>query len=56
MRTLRCRSTRVLAGAHFTRGNALYAISDNTGADRWEEAKAAYAKALEIDPTNEIRA
>ena len=30
-------------------------ISYKTGADRWEEAKAAFAKALEIDPTDEGR-
>ena len=28
-------------------------ISDKTGANRWEEAIAAFARALEIDPTNE---
>ena len=37
---------------HSRKGNALHAMC-KTGADRWEEAKAAYTRALEIDPANE---
>ena len=33
-------------------GNVLGDL-EHKGADRWEEAKAAFAKALEINPTNE---
>ena len=36
-----------------TQGGRPYAISDTTGPNRWEEAKEAYAKAIEIDPTHE---
>ena len=39
--------------AHRARGAVLLAISGVTGVNRWEEAKAAFAKALEIKPTHE---
>ena len=39
-------------GAHRARGAVLLAISGVTGTKRWEEAKAAYEKVLELDPSD----